>query len=72
MTIYQVSYSRIDWNLYFSGSMQCYYTATKLFSTSDAAAKFVADGLYEWVPTWRENVCVKDPGAGKIEEILLE
>ena len=50
MTIYQVSYSRIDWNLYFSGYMQYHYTATK----------------------WSKNVCVKDPGAGKIEEIWVE
>lgn len=72
MTIYQVSYSRINWDLYFCGYMQYHYTATKMFSTRAAAAKFVADGLYEWVPTWSKNVCVKDPGAGKIEEIWVE
>jgi hypothetical protein len=38
----------------------------------ERAEEFVADGLYEWVPTYKKNVCVKNPGDGKIEEIPVE
>lgn len=72
MNIYQVTYSRIDWDLYFCGYAQYHYTARKLFQTRERAEEFVADGLYEWVPTYKKNVCVKNPGDGKIEEIPVE
>ena len=70
--IYQVTYSRIDWNKYFSGYDNYYSTCTKLFSTKEAAEEFVRQPLIEYVPTYGTTEEVKRPGEGCIDQVTVE
>ena len=72
MTVYQVTYSRIDWGKYFSGYDQFYSTCTKLFYTKEDAEEFVRQPLTEYVPTYETVEEVKKPGEGRIEQVAVE
>ena len=82
MTIYKVSFDRIDWDAYFSGSWTCACTAEEFFATKEKAEEFFATKekaeefikapLDEYVPTWKRYETIKEAGAGEIYEIEIE
>lgn len=72
MTIYKVSFDRIDWDAYFSGSWTCACTAEEFFSTKEKAEAFIKAPLDEYVPTWKRYETIKEAGAGEIYEIEIE
>lgn len=72
MTIYKVTFKRIDWDAYFSSSWKCACTAEEFFSTKEKAEEFINTPLDEYVPTWKRYETIKEAGIGKIDKIEIE
>ena len=72
MIIYKVTFKRINWDAYFSGSWNCACTAEEFFSTKEKAEEFINASVDEYVPTWKRYKTIKEAGVGEIEVIEIE
>lgn len=72
MIIYKVTFKRINWDAYFSGSWNCACTAEEFFSTKEKAEEFINASVDEYVPTWKRYETIKEAGVGEIEKIEIE
>ena len=72
MTIYKVTFKRINWDALFSGSWNCACTAEEFFSTKEKAEEFINAPLDEYVPTWKRYETIKEAGVGEIDKIEIK
>lgn len=72
MTIYKVTYNRINMGKFFGGSNEYYDATERFFSTEEKANRFVASEETEYVPTWHRDAIVKEANTGKVEPIVVE
>ena len=72
MTIYKVTYVKVNFDKKFCGSWDYLDTVTKMFTTREKAEEFVANEEKEYVPTWDSYEVVKGANKGTIEEVEID